>query len=211
MNIFAKRFKLLRDKNNWTQEYVAQKLGVRRPTIAGYESEDKGRIPRRPILNKIADLYGVSVDYLLGHDTQEGNKSWHPSSSQVRWLPVVAEIACGEPAFTEDGIIGALPAETQLLNGGEYVWLQAKGDSMINANIKSGDRVLIRLQPEVENGEIAAVSVDGENATLKRVFFQDGLVVLKPENDTLAPWSYETSRIRVVGKVVMITTYLMKR
>lgn len=66
MESFARRFKQLREMRGWTQEDAAEKLGVSRPTIAGYESEEKNRIPREETLHKIADLFGVTTDYLLG-------------------------------------------------------------------------------------------------------------------------------------------------
>ncbi|WP_281885607.1 helix-turn-helix domain-containing protein [Paenibacillus sp. YYML68] len=66
MSSFQQRFKQLREAANWTQDQVADKLGLSRPTIAGYESEDKNRVPREETLRKIADLFDVSTDYLLG-------------------------------------------------------------------------------------------------------------------------------------------------
>ena len=66
MGVFPSRFKLLRESRNWTQDEVAEKLEVSRPTIAGYESVEKNRIPREETLIKIADLFNVSIDYLLG-------------------------------------------------------------------------------------------------------------------------------------------------
>lgn len=68
MSSFAKRFKHLREARNWTQDDMADKLGVSRSTIAGYESENKGRIPREENLRKIADIFETSVDFLLGHN-----------------------------------------------------------------------------------------------------------------------------------------------
>jgi transcriptional regulator with XRE-family HTH domain len=67
MTIFAKRFKKLRDEIGLTQDQMADKLGVSRPTIAGYESEEKNRVPRKETLIKIADTFGVSTDWLLGN------------------------------------------------------------------------------------------------------------------------------------------------
>lgn len=64
MSSFSEVFKKLRTKKGWTQEEIAERLGVSRPSIAGYESKD--RVPRKEMLNKIADLFGVSIDYLLG-------------------------------------------------------------------------------------------------------------------------------------------------
>jgi len=66
MAYFYKRLKQLREERGWTQDEIAEKLGVSRPTIAGYESEEKNRIPREETLLKIADLFGESIDYLLG-------------------------------------------------------------------------------------------------------------------------------------------------
>jgi transcriptional regulator with XRE-family HTH domain len=76
MAIFAKRFKYLREKNSLTQDKVAEKLGISRPTIAGYESHEKSRIPREETLNKIADLFDTTTDYLLGRtdDPSPNNK-----------------------------------------------------------------------------------------------------------------------------------------
>jgi transcriptional regulator with XRE-family HTH domain len=66
--IFAKRFKKLRNEIlGITQDQMAEKLGVSRPTIAGYESEEKNRVPRKETLNKIAETFGVSTDWLLGN------------------------------------------------------------------------------------------------------------------------------------------------
>jgi len=64
---FAQRFKQLReDSKHWTQDQAAEALGVSRSTIAGYESEEKNRIPREDTLHRMADLFQVSIDYLLG-------------------------------------------------------------------------------------------------------------------------------------------------
>jgi len=63
---FAQRLKWLRERRGWTQEELAQVLGVSRATIAGYESENKGRIPREEILIKIANTFDCTIDFLLG-------------------------------------------------------------------------------------------------------------------------------------------------
>ena len=89
----------------------------------------------------------------------------------------------------------------ELAEGGEFFALRVRGESMINAGILSGDYVIIRKQPEVENGEIAAALVDGEEATLKRVYVEDdGRVRLQPENDFMEP--FYPDDVQVVGKAV---------
>ena len=100
-------------------------------------------------------------------------------------LPVLGEIACGVPKFANEDRGSYVDAGTDVKAD---FCLKAKGDSMINARIHDGDVVFIRQQPEVENGEIAAVAVDDE-ATLKR-FYRDeetGTITLVSENPTYAP------------------------
>lgn len=277
MNSFAQRFKYLRENvKHWTQDEAAEALGISRSTIAGYESEHKSRIPRQETLQKIADVFGVSIDFLLGRDNpvrfeypikkferrvisvidkgsliesfarsldiekkqkvkitdsvrdemalraktkrltkfedvvEEPTTNETYNKSTLRMIPIVAEIPCGAPVFTESNVTGTFPVDTSEinLNGGEYVWLRAKGDSMIGAGIKTGSLVLMRLQPEVEDKDIAAVCVDEENATLKRILFVDGSVILMPENPSMTPSSYHKSRIRIVGKAVRVVSEL---
>jgi transcriptional regulator with XRE-family HTH domain len=66
MASFSDRFKMLREQRGWTQDDAAERLGISRSTIAGYESGTKARVPREDMLIKIADAFDVSIDYLLG-------------------------------------------------------------------------------------------------------------------------------------------------
>lgn len=179
-----------------------------RGQIANYEQGQ--REPDFNTLQRFADFFEVTMDYLI-----KGNRpvpdsvldagTFYPVG-EVRQIPIVAEIPCGTPVVTEDNIIGYFPVDTSMtnLNGGEYVWLKAKGDSMIGADIRDGSLVFIRLQPEVEDRDIAAVCIDGETATLKRIFITGDNVILMPENSSLAPYTYEKSRIRIVGKAIKV-------
>lgn len=115
-------------------------------------------------------------------------------------VPRIGTIACGYPLLAQQNIEGydAVP---------EYVrcdfTLVCRGDSMINARIFDGDIVCIREQPEVENGEIAAVLIDSEEATLKRVKLYEDHIVLEPENPMYKPmvfWGEEMNNVRILGK-----------
>lgn len=120
-------------------------------------------------------------------------------------LPVIESIACGTPILAEENI-------EQYVNCPKNIRadfaLTCKGDSMINARIFDGDVVYIRQQKTVDNGEIAAVMVEGE-ATLKRVrLFQDHLV-LEPENPLYKPfvyWNDEMQSVQIIGKAVAFTS-----
>ena len=90
--------------------------------------------------------------------------------------------------FAESNIEGyQLTSSDDLLEGYDYFYLRAKGDSMINAGISEGDLLLIRKQSDVDSGDIAIVNVNGDEETLKRVIKKDGAIILQPENP-----SYET-------------------
>ena len=122
---------------------------------------------------------------------------------QVKRLPILGEIACGEPIYASED------HENYILAGSDIdadFCLRAKGESMINARIWDGDIVFIRAQPQVENGEIAAVII-GDEATLKRVYYypQQNRLMLNAENPAFAPLIYigdELRQIKILGKAV---------
>ena len=165
-----------------------------------------GAVPRASTLKAIADHFAVSVEYLLGtapvpYGLPEGVPGAFPI--QMKKVPLLGEIACGEPIFAEEQFGNFISTSEDV--EADFC-LRAKGDSMIGARIHDGDVVFIRSQPSVENGEIAAVIVDGE-ATLKRVYFYpgEGKLVLSPENPAYAPLvfvSAELSTVRILGKAV---------
>ena len=126
-------------------------------------------------------------------------------------IPVLGAIKAGIPMFAEDNIIGyEYVHQEELMQGEKYFYLQVKGDSMINARIYEGDRVRIKKQNFIErNGDIMAVRVNGDEATLKRVYKQENGLVLISENPNYVPMFFPASDIEVgyvsiIGKVVKI-------
>ncbi|MFI3167100.1 MAG: transcriptional repressor LexA [Bacillota bacterium] len=102
-----------------------------------------------------------------------------------RNLAVVGEIACGSPILAEENIEEYVSIPEKWIGKGEFFILKAKGESMINAGIDSGDLVIVRKQVVAEQGQIVvALTADGE-ATLKRFYLRDGMAVLHPENDDM--------------------------
>lgn len=119
----------------------------------------------------------------------------------ARTIPIIGEIACGDPILAVENYDGqaGVPADSSA----DFA-LRCSGDSMINARIFPGDLVLIRQQSDVEDGEIAAVLLDGE-ATLKRVYKYSGRVELRPENPLYPVRSIEGPDLinfRILGKAV---------
>ena len=96
-------------------------------------------------------------------------------------LPIVGEIACGTPILAEENIECYVTFSRELLGNGQFFILRAKGDSMIEADIRNNDIVVIRQQNTAENGEIVVAMMNGET-TLKRFYKRNGKIILHPEN-----------------------------
>lgn len=124
-----------------------------------------------------------------------------------RGVPILGRIAAGEPLLAEENREGELPLAPSALPGGadNMFALRVRGDSMIEAHICDGDLVLVRGQDSAEPNDIV-VAMMGTDATVKR-FTRDGrLVVLKPENRTMAPIIVDPAaqEFRILGKVVAV-------
>lgn len=96
-------------------------------------------------------------------------------------IPLIGEIACGEPIFAVENIEESYAFPKSLFGDGELFMLRAKGNSMVDIGINKGDLVVLRKQNTADDGEVVAALIDGE-ATLKRIFHRDGKIVLHPEN-----------------------------
>ncbi|MDE0189007.1 MAG: transcriptional repressor LexA [bacterium] len=123
--------------------------------------------------------------------------------TSLRSVPLLGSIAAGAPLLAEQHVDSVLPLPTQLVGQGDMFMLEVQGESMTGAGILSGDRVVVRAQPTVENGEIAAVLVDETEATVKRVRLRtDGRIELVSENPDYPPLVPDQPRI--LGKVVTV-------
>ena len=114
--------------------------------------------------------------------------------------PRLGRIACGDPILAEENIetYDDVPSYIKC----DFT-LVCRGDSMINARIYDGDIVCIKAGAEIKSGDIAAVLVDGDEATLKRVRLFDDHIILEPENPNYRPlsfWEEEMNRVRLIGK-----------
>lgn len=169
-------------KPKQTRTYlIAKALDVNEAWLMGFDD-----VPMERINDNIIDLSNI--------------KNIEPLP-KMKKVPLLGTIACGEPILAEENIEDYvnMPESTN----GSFA-LRCKGDSMINARIFDGDIVFIREQPDVENGEIAAVLIDNE-ATLKRVYKYYNRIELRAENPTFKPLSFEGEQlayIRILGKAV---------
>lgn len=121
-------------------------------------------------------------------------------------VPVLGHIAAGAPILAEEHIINYMDIPNPDKYSPEELFvLIVKGDSMEGSRIFEGDKVVVKIQPEVENGEIAVVNVDGDNATLKKIKkYDDGSVWLISTNEKYAPIPLTHERARIIGKVIQV-------
>lgn len=206
------RIRALRTQKGMTLDELGEKVGVRKSAIYKYE---KGLVVnlKRDTIEKLAQALDVSPTVLMGLDDPVVSPSaippgFEPLPRMVK-KPLVGSIACGTPITADQNIDDYLDVPDRMHCD---FCLRCKGDSMIDAGIHDGDVVYIRIQPEVENGQIAAVRIDGE-ATLKRVYWdaQRQTLTLLAENRAFAPMVYTgpaLDDVHVEGKAVGWTHWI---
>lgn len=188
----GQQLRAYRKAKGYSQEDVAKHLGYKSfTTIQKWESDDS--TPPFAILKKLAIYLDIDTQQLINPT---------PKSTMV---PIVGVVAGGAPIDAIENWIGEYEVDSLDANH-DYFYLRVKGDSMIGARIFDGDDVFVVKQPSVVNGEIAVVLIDQE-ATLKRVFYKDEQLILKPENPAYQPLVFskediEEKKIMIVGKVL---------
>lgn len=115
--------------------------------------------------------------------TDAGNISPLPQlmGGESKVVPLIGEIACGEPLFAVENIEESYTLPKSLFGDGELFMLTAKGNSMIDAGISKGDLLVVRRQTAADDGDIVVALIDND-ATLKRLYHKDGKIILHPEN-----------------------------
>lgn len=199
------RLAQVRDHAGMTQQQVAAAIGV---TTTGYQNWEYGNTPiKATALRELAKLFGCTTDYLLNISDI---KVAVPSAA--RMLPVFGSISAGTPreALTQSDVMHETP-ERLYLEHERAFWLTVSGNSM-NRLFPDGSLVLIDPDEEVRNGDVAVVFVNGDDATLKRVYFESESVRLHPESydpeyrdrviDASDP---DAPEVRVIGKAVSYT------
>ena len=167
-----------------TQAELAKATGLDKSSISRYLKDEYKA--KQNAVYQISKVLRVDPAWLMGYDVPmeqiAQSEPVPPGFSpipELDTLPIVGRIACGTPIQAEQNIDGTacVPARWRAT----FI-LTCKGDSMA-PKIHDGDLVAIRKQPEVENGEVAAVRI-GEEATLKRVYQHENMLELRPENPT---------------------------
>lgn len=201
----GEKIKMQRKSLGLTQTELGAKLGVQKNAVSKWECGRVDDIPGSKI-KVMAQLFGVQPSYLIDDKDELPADAIPIDFSHLKRIPILGRIAAGAPIYAEQNIEGY--TYTELNGGAEYFGLRVRGDSMNAARIYDGDVVIIRRQDTVDDGEIAAVLIDGEDATLKRFSHKGNIVTLMPQSTNPAnqPFIYdlrETS-VRILGLVVKV-------
>lgn len=204
---FAQRLREGLDIRQMNQTELAKRSQISKSSISRYIKGDwEGK---QGAVYALAKALGVTEAWLMGYDVpMEAEEAPSPIPAgfeplpEMATIPLVGSIACGTPILAEQNIEARI--------GVPALWradfaLTCHGNSMASM-IQDGDIVCIRKQPEVENGEIAAVRI-GEEATLKRFYRQGDTVMLQAENPAFSPLVYtrdQLNEITIEGRVVGI-------
>ena len=201
------QIKKYRKLRGMTQKELGLKIGVKHNTISGYESGTNE--PEQNTLFAIADVLGISINDLFPPTTESEVTNLIALPREVRPIPIIGTIACGDPILAEQSFEDYRYEVVENLPSGRLYYLFAKGDSM-SPTIPDGSLVLIREQPTVESGQIAAVLLNGDTeATLKRVKWQGDILILMPDNPAYSPVVVtEDNPARIIGRAIRYTVDL---
>lgn len=197
------RIKEMRKSRKMTLKELGEHIGLSESNTKRYE-DGQIKTVGIDIIKKIAMALDVPASYLTGwEDIPQYQKLSNYVPIARKKIPLLGEIAAGEPIYADEHIEEFLPVDDKL--HADFA-LKIKGDSMINAQINDGDIVFIRQQSDVDDGQIAAVLIN-DSATLKRIYHMNGFLQLNAENPSYKPiiCSTETcDTCRILGLAVAV-------
>ena len=194
--MFPQQLKKYRLKHGFTQEQLADAMGIAKSTISMYERGQ--REPDFETIEAFADIFNVNMATLV-----EGEQTAGRAALRV---PVLGCIPAGIPLEAIEEIIDYEEIPAKLGSLGEYFALQIRGDSM-EPKISAGDVVIVKKQDFADNGDLVVVLIDGNDATLKRYQKTRSGIKLVPSNPKYDPFFFtpeevEQLPVRILGKVV---------
>lgn len=199
-NTLGDRLRALREQSGKTQRELAALLYINRVSYTQYENNK--RTPPPDTLRKLAIIFNVSVDYLLGNDVMKAN-----AAKKGVKIPVLGRVVAGVPIDAVQEILDYEEITPEMAATGDYFALQVKGSSM-EPTLRDGDIVIVKKQSTVDSGDIAIVLVNGNDATVKEIKESPAGITLIGHNAAIyTPQFYSNKEIQnlpiqIIGKVV---------
>lgn len=193
--ILSNNLKRFLDRKGITQTDMARDLNIPETTVSNWMKAET--YPRPDKIQMMADYFKVRRSDL----TEEQPANLTEVQPNFVKIPILGKIACGDPLIIVENIESYTYESTNTLPSGSIFALIAKGDSM-EPTIPNKAIVLIREQPDVESGEIAAVQLNGDTeAVLKRIRKQNGTILLISDNNKYPPIIVDDNNpARIIGK-----------
>lgn len=218
---FKERIKNLRKEKNLTQSELAEYMGLKTyTTVSKWESGDN--LPRGREIKMLSEFFNVSSDYILGISDERKINSFNNEykyeedetgsfefNENLSVFPVAGKIAAGSPNIIIEDMEGYLAAPKTTSKNNELMYLRVTSDSM-SMKFPVGSYALINTKADIENGDIAAVKINGDEATLKQVKFDESkrYITLIPQshNPNYEPITIDLSKeeLQIIGKAVGI-------
>ncbi|MBR1931308.1 MAG: helix-turn-helix domain-containing protein [Lachnospiraceae bacterium] len=198
----AKNIRYLRKLHNWSQDYVADKLGYKSYTTIQKWEMGTSEPPLKK-LKELALLFDVNINDLANKDIEAPIA---PSKKKGVSVNVLGRVAAGSPIEAVTDIIDTEEITEDLAMTGSFFGLQIQGDYM-EPRMCSGDVVIVRQQDDAESGDIVIALVNGDDATCKRLRkYRDGIELIS-NNPAYQPMFFSNKEIvekpvRIIGKVV---------
>lgn len=121
-------------------------------------------------------------------------------------VPLVGRVAAGEPLLAVENVETYFPIPAEFMPNAQTFMLEVRGDSMINAGIFSGDKVIVEQRDSARNGEMIVALVE-DGATVKTFYKEDGYIRLQPENDYMEPIIVH-GEVQILGKVIGVLRFM---
>lgn len=192
-----------------TQIQLAEKLGVSNGLVGLWETNK--RQPQSKELIKLSQIFEIPVDILLSDAPYFSNTETYEVNNEQILRPILGTVKAGYNMYCEQNIEGYKPVDKNKASGAETFWLRVKGDSMNAVGILEGSLVLVK-KVLVENRQIAVVRINGDEATIKQVVFENDTVILQPRSTNptheviiLNKKDFEDGYAEIIGKVIDVS------
>lgn len=202
--MFWEIFLKLCDEKHVKPNQVTKAIGM---STAAATDWKKGAMPRDPALYKIAEYFGVSIEYLKGYTSlsvQEPPVVLFEETGKISMVPVYESVSAGFGTLAVNEIVEYIPFVFKVKQeAAESLFIRVRGDSMY-PKIEDGDIILVHKQDSVDSGALAVVLVDGEEGLVKRVAYGDGWIELQSINPIYMPRRFaghDIARVKVLGEV----------
>jgi repressor LexA len=203
----GERIKELRLSKSMTLEELGKLVGVQKAAVQKWENGSTKNL-KRSTIEKLSKIFNVTPSYLMGLDTEYIKADMAPAIlKNIVMLPVVGIVRAGQPILAVENIEGYFPMEASCISSDkEYFFLKVRGDSM-NLEFDEGSLLLVEKVPDVENGEIGVVLVNGFEATVKKIVKNDNMITLIPmsNNPIHTPQMIDISKqdVSIIGRIKM--------